>query len=116
MIIIDILSWLAILGGVAFLFAGGIGLLRFPEFYTRCHAAGITDTGATFLILVGLMLQAGLSLITVKLLFILIFLFFTAPTATHALAHAAYTGGIKPKSVRDEAPLKDEAPTSERAD
>jgi multicomponent Na+:H+ antiporter subunit G len=110
MIVIDILSWLALVGGVILLFAGGIGLLRFPEFYTRCHAAGITDTGATFLILVGLMLQAGLSLITVKLLFILIFLFFTAPTATHALAHAAYTGGIRPKRVRDE------APTAERAE
>lgn len=110
MIIIEILSWLAILGGVVLLFAGGVGLLRFPEFYTRCHASGITDTGATFLILVGLMLQAGFSLITVKLLLILIFLFFTSPTATHALAHAAYTAGIKPKTLRDE------APTSERAD
>lgn len=110
MIIIEILSWLAILGGVVFLFAGGVGLLRFPGFYTRCHASGVTDTGATFLILVGLMLQAGLSLITVKLLLILIFLFFTSPTATHALAQAAYTGGIRPKT------LADTAPTSERVD
>ena len=93
---------------IALLLGGGLGLLRFPEFYTRCHAAGITDTGATLLILVGLMLQAGLSLITVKLIFILIFLFFTSPTATHALTHAAYTGGMQPKTLRDEAPRSEE--------
>ena len=110
MIVIDVLSWLAILGGVVLLLAGGVGLLRFPEFYTRCHASGITDTGATVLILVGLMLQAGLSLITVKLLLILVFLFFTSPTATHALAHAALTSGVQPKR------LGDEAETPERAD
>ena len=103
MIVVDILSWIAIVAGVVLLLAGGIGLLRFPEFYTRCHAAGITDTGATLLILVGLMLEAGLTLVTVKLLLILMFLFFTSPVATHALAHAAYTGGVPPK-VADDAP------------
>jgi multicomponent Na+:H+ antiporter subunit G len=109
MIIIEIVSWFFIMGGVVLLFAGGIGLLRFPEFYTRCHASGITDTGATFLILVGLMLQAGFSLITVKLLLILIFLFFTSPTATHALAHGAYTGGMQPKKPGDDAPRSEQA-------
>jgi multicomponent Na+:H+ antiporter subunit G len=110
MIVIDIFSWVAMVAGVIFLFAGGIGLLRFPEFYTRCHASGVTDTGATILILTGLMLQAEPGLITVKILLILIFLFFTSPTATHALAHAAYTGGMRPKTPGDE-----EA-TSERAE
>lgn len=95
-IVVDILSWLAIAAGVVLLLAGGIGLVRLPEFYTRCHAAGVTDTGATLLILVGLMLQAGLSLVTVKLILILMFLFFTSPVATHALAHAAYTTGVRP--------------------
>lgn len=109
MIIIEIASWLLIMGGVVLMFGGGIGLLRFPDFYTRCHASGITDTGATFLVLVGLMLQAGFSLITVKLLLILIFLFFTSPTATHALAHGAYTSGMHPKRPGDDAPRSLEA-------
>lgn len=55
------------------------------------------------------MFQAGLSLITIKLLLILIFLFFTSPTATHALAHAAYTGGMRPKGLGDEAPRSEQA-------
>ena len=108
-IIVDALSWIAIVGGVLLLLAGGIGLLRMPDFYTRCHAAGITDTGATLLILVGLMLQAGFSLVTVKLLLILIFLFFTSPTATHALAHAAYTGGMGAKEGDEATPKSEEA-------
>jgi multicomponent Na+:H+ antiporter subunit G len=108
MIVVDILSWIAIVAGVVLLLAGGIGLLRFPEFYTRCHAAGITDTGATLLIMVGLMLEAGLSLVTVKLFLILMFLFFTSPVATHALCHAAYTSGVPPE-VTDDAPPPPEA-------
>ena len=109
MIVIDVLSWLSILGGVVLLLAGGVGLLRFPEFYTRCHASGVTDTGATFLILVGLMLQAGFSLITVKLLLILVFLFITSPTATHALAHAAFTSVAQPKRLGEEAETSESA-------
>ena len=108
-IVVDLLSWIVILAGVLLLLAGGIGILRMPDFYTRCHAAGITDTGATFLILLGLMLQAGFSLITVKLILILIFLFFTSPTATHALAHAAYTGGMRPKEATEAVPKSEEA-------
>lgn len=100
-LVVDVLSWLAIGSGVLFLLAGGIGLVRMPDFYTRCHAAGVTDTGATLLIIVGLMLQAGLTLVTVKLALILVFLFFTSPTATHALAHAAYTGGMRPEKAQD---------------
>jgi len=98
-IVVDLLSWIAIGGGILLLLAGGIGLVRLPDFYTRCHAAGITDTGATLLVIVGLILQAGFSLVTVKLVLILVFLFFTSPTATHALAHAAYTGGVRPKGT-----------------
>ncbi len=93
---VDILSWILLGGGAAFAIIAGIGILRFPDVYTRMHAAGIGDTMAAWPILAGMMLQAGWTLITVKLVLILIFLAFTSPTATHALAKAAVTAGIKP--------------------
>ena len=95
-ILFDIISWLLILAGSGFLLIGGAGLLRLPDFYTRLHAAGITDTLGAQLVLVGMMVQAGPTLITAKLIFIGVFLFFTSPTATHAVANAAYTAGFKP--------------------
>jgi multicomponent Na+:H+ antiporter subunit G len=75
---------------------GGIGLLRFPDLFSRFHAAGVTDTLGAGLILIGLMLQAGWSLITIKLVLILAFGLFTSPTATHALAKAALHSKVKP--------------------
>ncbi|MGF1639529.1 MAG: monovalent cation/H(+) antiporter subunit G [Rhodospirillales bacterium] len=111
MIVIDVLSWLAIGAGVLFLLVGGIGIIRLPDFYTRCHAAGVTDTGATSLIILGLMLQAGLSMVTVKLALILLFLLFTSPTATHAVAHAAFTGGVRPQPTPDTADTSEETPS-----
>ncbi len=96
MLVRDILSWLLILGGGFFLVAGAIGVLRLPDFFTRQHAAGITDTMGAGLLLVGLMLQGGLTLVTVKLVLIIVFLSFTSPTSTHALAQAALSSGLKP--------------------
>lgn len=75
---------------------GAIGILRFPDFYTRMHAAGITDTLCTGFFIGGLMLQFGMTLASVKLLLIFMFMLFTCPTATHALAKAARHGGLKP--------------------
>ena len=75
---------------------GGIGLVRLPDLFTRFHAAGITDTAGAGLILAGVMFQTGFSLLTVKLIFILLFILFTSPTATHALARAARHGGLIP--------------------
>jgi multicomponent Na+:H+ antiporter subunit G len=95
---LDILSWLLILGGAAFSIVGAIGLLRFPDFYTRLHAAGITDTLGAWMILGGAILQADSWLVAVKIAFIALFLFFTSPTATHALARAALASGLKPWS------------------
>lgn len=93
---VDILSW-AFLGAGSFLcVSGALGLLRLPDFYARLHAGGVIDTGGASLVLVGLMLQAGFSLIAVKLLFILAFLLITSPTATHAIAHAAGSRGLEP--------------------
>jgi len=95
-LIIDVISWILLLTGGVFGVIGAIGMLRFPDFYTRLHASGITDTLCAVLIVVGLMLQSGLSLLTLKLLLILLFLLFTTPTATHALARAAVLDNIEP--------------------
>jgi len=93
---LDILSWILLLLGGACVLIGGIGGLRLPNFYTRIHAASLTDTMATILIFAGMILQAGLSLDTMKLFAIMLFLLLTGPTATYALANAALLSGLKP--------------------
>lgn len=98
--ITEILSWTLLLGGGFFLMVGGAGLLRLPDFYTRLHAAGITDTLGAGLILLGLMVQAGPTMATIKLILIGVFLFFTSPTATHAVANAAFVAGLKPRLAK----------------
>lgn len=90
-------SWTLLLLGSAFAIVGGIGIVRLPDFYTRLHGASVTDTMGAGLVTIGLMLQAGFSLVAAKLLLILLFLFFTGPTATHALAKAALGSGVKPQ-------------------
>lgn len=94
---VDILSWILLIGGGFFVFVGGVGALRMPHFYTRMHAAGITDTLGTILVLAGVMLQSGLSLATIKLLAIALFLLLTCPTAAYALANAARLSGLRPE-------------------
>jgi len=95
--IIDILSWICLLSGGLFGVVGAIGIHRFPDFYSRQHAVGITDTLCAMLILLGLGLQAGMSLAVFKLAMIFIFLFLTSPTASHALVNAAMHSGLKAK-------------------
>lgn len=95
---LDIASWILLtLGGISVLI-GGIGALRMPDLYTRMHAASVTDSAAAIMIIVGIMLQAGLSLATIKLAAILLFLLFTSPTASNALASAALLAGTRPKA------------------
>jgi multicomponent Na+:H+ antiporter subunit G len=94
--LIDILSWVLLtLGGISVLI-GGIGALRMPDLYTRMHAASVTDSMGAMLVLVGIMLQAGWSLATIKLIAILLFLLFTSPTSSNALASAALLAGTRP--------------------
>ena len=93
---IDAASWILLLAGSAFTIAGGVGVLRLPDVYTRAHAASLTDTLGAGLILIGLMLQGGFTLVTVKLALILAFIAFTSPTATHALIHTAHASGLDP--------------------
>jgi multicomponent Na+:H+ antiporter subunit G len=93
---VDLASWLLLGAGGVFCVIGGVGLIRMPDFYTRVHAASVTETLGAGLILMGLMLQAGLTLVCVKLLIIGLLIFFTSPTATHALTRAALTRGLEP--------------------
>jgi len=94
--IIDILSWICLVGGGVVGIIGGIGIHLFPDFYSRMHAAGITDTLCALLILLGLGLQAGLTLAAFKLALVFLLLIITSPTASHALVYAAMHSGLKP--------------------
>jgi multicomponent Na+:H+ antiporter subunit G len=105
----NVLTVISLAGGLFFVLAGAVGVIRLPDFYTRLHAAGMTDTLGAELILFGLILQADGWQVIAKLLLVAFFLFVTSPTATHAVAHAAYKAGEKPKLGRWRAPaLKDE--------
>ncbi|MGB1309855.1 MAG: monovalent cation/H(+) antiporter subunit G [Leucothrix sp.] len=96
-VIIDGLSWICLLIGCGLGLSGAFGIFRFKEFYTRLHAASVTDTLCVFFIIVGLILQAGFSLVTVKLIFVIALLWLTGPVASHALIRSAYQTGLKPK-------------------
>ncbi len=80
--------------GIVFLVLGAIGVLRFPDFYTRMHAAGKCDTLGSLLIASGLAVYCGFSLSTVKIDAIAVFIFLTSPTATHSIARAAMKGNM----------------------
>ena len=103
---IDAASALLVLAGGTFCMVGGLGVLRMPDFYTRIHAASVCDNVGALLVLAGLMLQAGLSLVLLKLVAIAVLVLFTSPVATHALARAALGRGIEPLLAREGAPSK----------
>jgi len=97
----DVMVWVCLAAGAAFCVIGGIGLLRMPDFYTRSHAASITDTLGATLILLGLAIHSGPNLVTVKLGFVFLFLLLTSPTAAHALVKAAYSKGLEAPDVQE---------------
>lgn len=86
---------LCLLGGVLAII-GSVGVLRFPDFYTRLHAASVTDTGAVTVMILGMALLSPHWLIVIKLIVVLVFMYLTGPTATHAIANAAHTAGVEP--------------------
>ncbi|WP_270374654.1 monovalent cation/H(+) antiporter subunit G [Marinicauda sp. Alg238-R41] len=110
---LDIVSIAALVSGMVFVLAGSIGVLRLPDFYTRMHAAGVTDTLGAELIMIGLILQAGWSALSLKLALIGVFIFLTSPTASHAVANAAYRAGLKPHLKRFAPGREDEAEPTE---
>lgn len=101
---IDALSWACLFAGGLFCVIGALGMLRMPDFFTRMHAASVIETLGAGLILLGLVLQAGFTLVAAKLLVVGALVFFAAPTATHALARAAMTRGLKPLLAAEEQP------------
>lgn len=99
--LIELLSWCCFLFGGFLCLSGGVGLLRLPDFFTRVHAVGVTETLATPLLLFGVMLQLGATLDTLKLLLVMVFVLATNPTASYAMAKAALHGGQRPLVVED---------------
>ena len=96
MLILDLLTWVFLIGGAAFSIIGGIGIVRMPEFYSRLHGGGVTDTLGASLIMIGLMFQTGFTLATIKLVIILFFLLIVSPSSCHALAKSAIIQGLIP--------------------
>ena len=101
MLLVDVIVAILVTAGIFFMFIGAIGLLRFPDFYTRLHATGKCDTLGEGLIIVGLIIYhlfhyPGRPLVAAKLLFLIIFIFIANPTAIHAIVKAAYRRGLKP--------------------
>ncbi|MDI6765347.1 MAG: monovalent cation/H(+) antiporter subunit G [Bacteroidota bacterium] len=94
--ILDILGSVILVAGLIFVLIGSIGIIRFPDFYTRTHAAGKCDTLGLVLVLIGLGFHVEGMLNTIKLLLIAVFIAIANPTATHAIARAAYRLGLKP--------------------
>jgi len=108
--VIHVVSWILMLIGCVFVVSGAVGMIRMPDFYTRLHAASITDTGGALFIAAALILQSlfvfGSLMAAVKVILILFFTLFTAPTASHALAKTALLSGRVPVG-RDGEPLLD---------
>ena len=101
-IAVDLLSMICLALGCFLGITGGIGIYRLPDFFTRLHASSVTDSACAFLILLGLALQAGWSLITVKLGLIFFFLVLSSPTASHALAKTALHNNQQPLLGRED--------------
>lgn len=100
-LVVEIASWILILLGSFFTLVGAIGLLRMPEIFTRMHAASVTDTLGVGFLLLGMALQAGFSLVTLKLFVLLGLFVFTGPVVTHALARACLHERIEPMLAED---------------
>lgn len=90
------LTWVLLIAGSLMMLIGGVGVLRLPDFFSRSHGAALTDTVGAGAILIGLMFESGFSAPTVRLLFILLFLWYTSPVSGYAIARAALTRGVRP--------------------
>ncbi|HCM48099.1 MAG TPA: sodium:proton antiporter [Colwellia sp.] len=100
--ILNISGALCLLVGSFLCISGGVGLLRFPDFYTRMHAVGVTDTLGAGMILIGLMFYSPDFLIFSKLVIILLLTLLIGPTTSHVLAKAAMQNNLKPKLQQED--------------
>jgi multicomponent Na+:H+ antiporter subunit G len=104
----EVVLILLVISGI-FSVLGSIGLIRFPDFYTRTHAATIITMGGMCLALFALMVQTFWNIFTAKLILIIIITLFASPTSTHVIANLAYRKGVKPKHlVKNEWNVKSE--------
>lgn len=111
-ILLELVAWALMILGSAMLIIGAVGVVRLPDMFARMHGAGIIDTLGLGAVFVGLMIEGGLSAVTLKLALILVFVQFTSPTTTHALARAALNGGVRPavRELVEETPPADGEP------
>jgi multicomponent Na+:H+ antiporter subunit G len=100
-VVLDIASWALILLGSVFVVIGAFGMVRMPDVFTRMHAASVVDTLGMAFLLFGMMLQAGFTLVTLKLVFLVALFVLTTPVVTHALARACLHEGIQPVLAHD---------------
>jgi len=103
---IEILATVFVVVGTFFGFVATVGIIRLPGLYARLHAASKSDTLGSVLSLAGIALVLGVTTESLKLVFLLVFLFVTSPTAAHAIARAAKEEGIEP--IGEDARLGDE--------
>ena len=96
-LLINMLSWVAIISGSIFIIIGAYGAYKAPGFWSRLQSVSLIESLGAFLVLIGLGLQSGFTFITIKIVIIGIFLFITGPTSTHALANAAFSSGVRPE-------------------
>jgi len=95
--VLHLIGGVLVVAGTLLTLLGGVGVMRFPDVYTRIHAASLTDTGGATLVLIGLGLISGLTLETLKLGFVWVFVMLTTPAAANALANAAFSAGHTPR-------------------
>ncbi|MBU3113539.1 monovalent cation/H(+) antiporter subunit G [Clostridium lacusfryxellense] len=87
----DIIVTIFLLGGLFFFMVGSIGIIRFPDVFTRAHSASKCDTLGAILCLSSLVIFKGFSMVSLKIILILIFVWIASPTATHLIAKAEFT-------------------------
>ncbi len=98
----NVISIMLLIGGLLFFFGGAVGIIRFPDFYSRLHPAGKLDTAGLFLSMLGLALYTlsdfslAAVLTSLKIMLIVVFVFITSPTATHAIIDAGFIAGLRP--------------------
>ena len=99
---LDVFVIIVLAAGMVFFIGGTVGIIRFPDFYTRLHAAGKLDTMGVLFFLAALALytlhdlSTGSVLTCLKIILIIVFVFITSPTATHAIMDAGFRAGMGP--------------------
>lgn len=113
-LVLDVASWVCIALGACLAVVGALGLVRLPDVFTRMHAVSVIDTAGVGFLILGMALQAGLSLVTLKLIFLAALFFFTGPVVTHALAQVCTHENVRPMLVEDRRTDRGQPPNAGR--